>query len=370
MRRVVIIGGGFAGLGVAKALNGVAEVLVIDSKLSHTYTPWLYEVASGKRGAPPDVPFTGLKGYKHVTFIHDKVLEVRSAERVVLCGRGGSYRYDDLVIAVGAVPNDFGLPGVKEYARFLKTSDQAMSIKGEAQALFKRGEGQIVMVGAGPTGVETAAELALWGRRMGSNVKVALLDAGEWPLGAGAHPRVGKLAKDRLAKVGVEYIGQARLLRMTGTEVFYAGPQGERGLASDLTIWSGGVKANPIVQTWRLPMDERGRLKIQENFQVSGQPHVYALGDVATVVNPRTGRPDPQSAQVAVSQAHHLGRELARLCKTGRVPRPFKFPRRWELLVAIGGRYAVGDVMGLKTGGFLFYLLRQLVDRRYFWRTL
>lgn len=375
MQRVVIVGGGFAGLAVARALRGVADVFVIDPKPAHTYTPWLYEVASGvcggpaacrARGAAADVRFTEMRGYEHVTFVQDAVADVRTVEKVVLTAQGQSYRYDALVLAVGSVPNDFGLPGVKEYARFLKTSEQASAISREFGLLLKKGVGRVVLVGAGPTGVETAAEMALVARRAGGGVQVALLDGGALPLGVGAHPRVGRVALRRLQRVGVRYVGEARLARMDGATVTYT--VGERSVTegADLVVWCGGVKANPVVQRWRLPLDEKGRVRVTKNFSVVDVPNVYALGDVATVVNPHTGRPDPQSAQVALRQAAHFGWALARALRFGGAPAPFPFSRHWELVVAVGGRYAVGDVFGVRGGGYLFFLLRHLIDLRYF----
>jgi NADH dehydrogenase len=214
--------------------------------------------------------------------------------------------------------------------------------------------------------VETAAEMALAARRAGGRVEVVLLDGGVLPLGAGAHPRVGQVALRRLRKVGVRYVGEARLARMDGRTITYT--LGEQLVTEEasLVVWSGGVKANPTVQQWRLPMDERGRIKVEQTFAVVGVPGVYAVGDIAAVQNPHTGRPDPQSAQVALRQAAHLGTSLAASLRSGVPLVPFAFPRRWQFVVAIGGRYAVGDVFGARGGGYFFFLLRHLIDLRYF----
>jgi NADH:ubiquinone reductase (H+-translocating) len=269
--------------------------------------------------------------------------------------------YEHLVLAVGAVPRTLPVPGLAEHAVGFKDLTDAIQLRNrilrELEAADAQVEGEIdpahlgfVFVGAGYAGVEALAELAdlvndalRWYPRLRSATqRWVLVDAAPTILPE-IPPRLGDYAARELAGRGVEIRVGTTLTSYDGGEAVLS--NGDR-IPTHTLVWTAGVKANPLVQVFELPLEERGRIRVDEYLRVEGREGVWALGDCAAVPNQATpGRFDPPTCQHALRQARRLAKNLQ-----GDVE-----PYRYKMLgqVATLGRYkGIADVMGLRLRGF------------------
>jgi NADH:ubiquinone reductase (H+-translocating) len=386
MRRVVIVGGGFGGVSVARQLarrssREQVEIVLVEERSAHVYTPWLYEVATAMSPVHSEgfvrrarqratIPFSQFPGFRGIRFIRAKVTNIaEDGSHVVLSG-GTTLQADVIVLAVGSLTNDFGIPGAVTYAHPLKTPQEAEHIARELHRICtevheRRTErATVAVVGAGANGVELIAEVAAvrnaFLRFLGddpSRVRLVLCDAGAEPVGMFA-PSVRKAVSKRLKKIGVEFFAKTAIRQVVPGEI-----QAEHStLSFDLLIWSAGVKSRKEPQeVWNLPVNERGRIKVAQTLLVEGKKNMFALGDSAA----REGEhPDPQSAQVASAQAPTVAKNILALFE-GRPLSAFMRPT-WQTLLAVGGSYGVGKIFGVPLKGKMAFWLRRLVDLKYF----
>ncbi|MFZ2681496.1 MAG: NAD(P)/FAD-dependent oxidoreductase [Patescibacteria group bacterium] len=395
-KQVVVLGGGFAGLMTARtlvkagAVGSLCDVTIVDAADAHVYTPWLYEAATcaikgesaevkAKMIAAAAFPYAELPGFEAVRFVQAKIEGVDfDTKHVELAGKR-KLPYDVLVITLGAEPNYFGIPGLPDNALVLKQLIDAKRIQLAVEKLFttatSRAPKHIVIAGAGPNGVEFVGELAntvrvLEHRRnlQFGSIKIALVDPA--PDLFGILPvSLRKKAVRRLETLGVDLKPGLRVsaVGQDAVTVFTASGKSEDQvkLPADLCIWSGGVKVNSLVVTLNLPLDDRGRLVLGSDYTVSGQPGVFAAGDCAALINPHTGKADPQSAQVAHYQAHVLAGNILRSLQ-GQPLKPAHLPARWAFFSALGGAYAAGTLGGMKFWGLPAFALRRISDLYYF----
>ncbi len=385
MKRVVIIGGGFGGVSVActlakKMKHEDCEILIIDEKERHVYTPWLYEVATAvypAKGIPEiekakrraSVPMGLFLQTKNIRFLQSRVTNIAKNGKSITCKNGEEIRADVVVIAVGSRTNDFGISGVKTYAHTLKTPEEAEQIAIQFERVLRDAEREkkqktIVVVGGGANGVELVAEMAVVQRaffqkqeRKIQGVRIVLCDGGSEPVGM-FHASVRKKVAQRLRKIGVEFFAKTGVQEVKAGEVIAQNVT----IPFDLLIWSAGVRSREEPgEIWGMPVNERGRIKVQEDFLVEGRENIFALGDAAA----RNGnRPDPQSAQVASAQAPYVAENIyAHL--HGRQTKKMS-EKKWQTLLAVGGSYGVGRIFGIPIAGKVAFMLRRLVDLKYF----
>jgi NADH dehydrogenase len=389
---IVILGGGFVGLVLARRLvrAGVVgkqcEVTVIDKSTSHTYTPWLYEVSSGyvsrngsrrercKLYTSASVSFTTIPGYQHVRFRHEAVTRVDTKAKIVFLSDGLTIRYSTLIIALGSQPNFFGIPGFPENCVPLKSAADAMEIERRVRELVgsatTRERKSIAIIGGGPTGVEFTGELMMTIRRLEARgelqagaLTVSLIDRHE-PLD-NFPPALGRAAVKRLKKLGVQ-VRQGSVTEATARALVLKDNHGDAvTLPTDLCVWSGGVMPSTVVKELGLPMDPKGRLIVDATFAVSGAQGVYAAGDCASLFNPRTQEAEPMSAQTSVWQGMWMAANFVRQF-SGKPMKPFPFRKRWDTLVTVGGKYGVGYIRGFVVKGPLAFYARRLTDGAYF----
>jgi len=394
---IVILGGGFVGLVLARKLveAGVVgkscEVTIIDKSSSHTYTPWLYEVSSGylsrndgrkgrcKLYTSASVPFAGIPGYKNVRFRQEAITGVDFQSRSVFLADGLTVRYSILIIALGTESNYFGIPGFPEYCSPLKTAADAVDIERQVRDLLvdasPANQKNISIIGAGPTGVEFVGELMMSirklverGELMAGSVKVSLIDR-KCPLGA-FPDSLTRLATKRLEKLGVNVMCNLAVMSANDTVLVLKNGVGDEMVhPCDLAVWSGGVMPVSVVKTLGLPMDPKGKILVDSMFAVKGIENVYCAGDCASLMNPLSNSVEPMTAQSGIAQAKWIAEHLiAQLA--GRSTKPYPFKKRWDSLIAVGGTYGVGYIFGFTVGGPLAFYLRRLVDGRYFFSIL
>ena len=361
-KRVIILGGGFAGLHLIRRLERIlrkaeADVTVVDRQNYHLFTPLLYQVATGE--LPPHAVAYPLRdatapiGYR---FVQAEVDRIDLASRAVHTV-DAELSYDHLVIAVGSVTNDYGIPGVREHAvsvkwladgedlkrRILDTFEDAATI---ADPTRRREALTFIIVGAGPVGVELASSLRdLMDHTLrriypsidfNRDVTIHLLDGADRVIPQ-MNPRLSRIAIRRLERQRVNV-----LLRTLVSEIGEGCVRTKDGaeLRGRTIIWSGGVKMNPLVASLDLPKAKDGRLIVDATFRVGGRDDVLALGDAAYFEY--QGRPLPQLAQVAVLEAPAAARNVAALVR-GELPKPFVYKRKGDL-IALGRTQAGAEL--------------------------
>ena len=370
--RVVVVGAGFGGLAVARALADVpVDVIVVDRRNHHTFQPLLYQVATA--GLDADDICHATRGIFHrqsnARALQAAVVDVDVGARQVVTVDGAPIDYDHLVLAVGAVTADFGVPGVAEHAFGLKSAAEAMTIRNHVLRSFERAERStdaavrraattIVIVGGGPTGVEMAGGFAeLIDRPLrrdfpGLDVdqaRVVLIEGQDRLLGTFA-PRLGAEAHRRLQRLGVEVRLSTQVEEVTADEVRFA--DGET-IGATTVVWAAGVAANPLGRELGLPVDRRGRVEVDGHLRVIGHDCVYAIGDVAAPPAP-DGDPVPQVAQGAIQGGRHVAAVIAAAVAGGGGPeRPFRYRDKGSM-ATIGRNAAVVELpRGVKITGFV-----------------
>lgn len=344
--RVVVVGAGFGGLATVRALAGSgAEVTLVDRNVYSTFQPLLYQVATGGLN-PGDVayPIRPLARRRAVRFRRGTVCGLDTEARTLSLDEGDDLAYDHLVIAAGATVNHFGVPGAAEHSHALYTRAQAISLRDHLMADLERrashrdsADYNIVVVGGGATGVETAgtlAELRNAGLLAGfpeldrDRVHVVLVEQGPELL-APFHPRMRAYALAELRQRGVDVRLGAAIREVGPNWVVVGGGEdsGER-MGADLTVWAAGVGVSDAVGSWGLPQGRGGRILVGPDLAVKGLAGVYAVGDVAQVAG-TGGVALPQLAQPAIQAGRHAGRQIARTIRgrsTSRSTTPTRGP--------------------------------------------
>ena len=375
---IVVVGGGAGGLVLATKLGntlgrrGAARITLVDCALTHIWKPLLHEVAAGTLRADSD----GLDFFAHARAHHfgfelgqmsgldrarrelilDPMIDPSGAELVP----GRRLGYDTLVIAVGSVLNDFGVPGVHEHCLYLDSSPQAERIHQEVFGRFLRGHAEagsaaprrlrFAIVGAGATGVEFAAELRHAARHLVSyglrgfdpdrDIEVRLIEAAPSVLPA-LPERLQQATERALGDLGVEIDTGEQVERVTAEGVH---TRSGRLLEADLTVWTAGVKgAAWLADLDGLEVNRLNQLVVDQTLKVSRDEHVFALGDCAACPRPGSDRPVPPRAQAAHQQAHLLARSLARRLE-GKAPLPFVY-KDYGSLISLSSS-TIGNLMG------------------------
>jgi NADH dehydrogenase len=369
----VVLGAGFGGLNVAKDLADVpVDVVVVDANNFHTFQPLLYQVATAGLG-PDDIaqPVRRiLRRHRSVDVVLGRVDSIDLEARSVHTAEGVALTYDHLVVAVGAVTADYGIPGVNEHALGLKTLPDAVRVRNhilncfeEANRIALRG-GQpdpalltFVVVGGGPTGVEVAGELAEVRRAIlakefrdidASGARLVLVEAADHLLRA-FHPRLRERARRALVARGVEVRLGTAIEQISEGGVVLAG--GEE-LPARTLIWAAGVRAHPLGSSLVGELTADGRVPVDEHLCLPGRPEVRVIGDLAAARD-RRGRLLPQLAPVAIQEAHHVAASITSEV-TGRPgPKPFQYRDR-GIMATIGRSEAVAQFRpNVRLSGFL-----------------
>ena len=330
MKKVVIVGAGFAGLECAKALrNKPVDVTVIDRQNHHLFQPLLYQVATaGLSPANIAAPIRRvLRGAQNVRVVLDEVTGVDTAARVVT-SKGGSYPYDYLMIATGASTWYFGHDEWSERAPGLKTLSDATSIRARILSAFEEAEVSgdpdtwltFVVVGGGATGVEMAGAIAELARKAlradfrrinPAKAKIILLEGGDRLL-ASFPPKLSLACKRSLEKLGVE----VRLNTFVGG-IDGEGVDTEQGrLSAKTVVWAAGVRASPVATWLGVEADKQGRVVVAPDLTVPGHPEIFVCGDCAVVIG-EDGKPLPGVCQPAMQEGVFVARAILAQCSSG-----------------------------------------------------
>jgi NADH:ubiquinone reductase (H+-translocating) len=373
--RVVIVGGGFGGLAAAKALGKApVEVTLIDRTNHHVFQPLLYQVATAVL-APSQMssPIREvLRRNRNTTVIMGEVTGVDKAQRCVFVNDADRehvpVHYDYLILATGARHSYFGHNEFEKFAPGLKSLADAVSIRNKILSAFEQAEAEenvnlhrdlltFVLVGAGPTGVEMAAALAIFVRTSlrsefrridPTAARIVLIDAARNVLGTFA-PSLSDAAERHLQKLGVEiHLGHA-VEKIDEDGVIVAGER----IASKTVIWTAGVAPSPAGKWLGAPTDRAGRVRVQSDLRVPGNPEVFVIGDTASL--DRNGKPLPGVAQVAMQQGRYVGKLIHRQVAGKKAPKPFSYFDKGNMAV-VGKGYAILESGKIRMHGLFAWL--------------
>lgn len=385
MTKVLILGGGFGGIRAAldleKKLKNI-QITLVDKNGYHLFLPALYEVASayGVKRDPYAVrlkksiciPYSNIFEKKNIEFLQAEITRVDLENKKVFANER-VLEYDYLVIALGSQTNDFGVPGVKEYAYQFKTIEDALMINNKIEESIKKSSpsypAKIFICGGGFTGVELAAEIACCAKKLAKKNKIkhkshliTLFEAGPKILPMIPDEQRARILR-RLTKLGISVMEASPIEEVGGDHIKLKNGQKMDG---DIIVWTAGIKANELVG--KMPVDEFLRVK-DERKPACRQAGVFAVGDNVEFIDPKTQKPVPALAYVANDQGKIAAKNLISAIKDKKLI-PYKpFYSVW--VAPAGGKYAVAHLVnGVYVSGLMGWLIRELIDARYMFSIL
>jgi NADH dehydrogenase len=364
---VVIVGGGFGGIETAKRLaKAPLQITLVDRHNYHLFQPLLYQVAIAGL-VPSQIAYpirTIFRGQRNLNFQMGDVTEV-NLKAGYLKMNGSVLAYDYLVLAPGGKTNFFGMHAVEEKGFQLKSVESATAVRNHLLQRFERASREVdtdrrralltfVIVGGGPTGVETAGALAELIRLVLSkdyprldlaDCRVVLLEAAGH-LMANYPERLRKATLELLRSKGVDVQLATKVADYDGEEITLG--DGNK-LPAQTLIWTAGVRASDLMDRLGVPQAALGRVPVEPTLQLPGYPGVFIIGDAGHLEDVH-GQPLPMLATVAQQQARATAENIIRMVE-GRAPQPFRY-RDPGLLATIGRNAAVARIAGLSFSGF------------------
>jgi len=371
--KVVVVGAGFGGLELTRALAGAAvRITMIDKRNHHLFQPLLYQVATTSL-ATSEVAWPIrhlLRRRKDVTTLLGNVTGVDRAGKRVLLEDSSSIAYDTLVLATGARHAYFGHDEWEPFAPGLKTLEDATTIRRRILLAFEQAEREtdparrqalltLAIVGGGPTGVElagTIAELAhdtLRGEFRNIDTRrarVVLIEAGDRIL-ANFAPQLSDYARKALERLGVTVELGRPVTRLDAEGVVF----GDTHLPARTIIWAAGVAASPAAEWLGTSADRAGRVLVEPDLTVPGSPDIFVIGDIAHVLRP-DGKPVPGVAPSAKQEGRHVAETIKARLAGDTATRPFQYRHAGDL-ATIGKRAAAIDFGWIKLTGWLAWWL-------------
>jgi NADH:ubiquinone reductase (H+-translocating) len=370
--KLVIIGGGFGGLNVAKALkNSQFDILLVDKTNHHLFQPLLYQVATAAL-SPGEiaVPIRELfRKRENITVLMGEVASIDKKQRTLTLQNGDLIGYDYLVIATGARHSYFGNDQWEAFAPGLKTITDALSIREHLLVSFEKAERledcalaekylNFVIIGGGPTGVEMAgaiAEIAYktmfknFRRIKPEKAKIYLIEA--MPHILPVYPQnLGMRAQKDLEELGVKVL--------TGKKVTNINDEGvqieEQFIPSKNVIWAAGNQAGPLLKTLDTPLDRQGRVIVEPDLTIPGHKEIFVIGDAACAMG-KEGKPLPGIAPTAIQQ----GKFVAKLLKRNKPPElrsAFKYFDKGTM-ATIGKSKGIAVIGKLQVTGFIAWAM-------------
>jgi NADH:ubiquinone reductase (H+-translocating) len=386
-RRVVIIGGGFAGLYAARGLRGSgAQVTVIDRRNFHLFQPLLYQVATGTL-APVEIA-ASLRGIlrraRDVSVLLGEVVGIDAERRRVLLADGDPVPYDTLIVAAGAENSYFRNPEWEELAPGPKTVEDALEMRRRILLAFETAEREpdaevqerwmtFVVVGGGPTGVELAGTLADIARRTLPGAfrrirpeiaRVILLEGGPRVLPA-FHESLSEAATRRLARLGVEVHLDTMVQAIDAEGVTVTAGGASRRIWARTILWGAGVRPSPLGRALQASagaeLDRQGRVIVGPDLSIPAHPEIHVAGDMAHFQ--QDGVPVPGVAPVAIQQGQYLAK-LIRARLRGREHRAFHYRDKGSLAF-IGRGAGIAQIGRLRFEGWLGYFAWLFVHLAY-----
>src|SRR5271167_4798333 len=378
--RIVIVGGGFGGLFAAKFLRRApVEITLIDRANHHTFQPLLYQLATGilSEGAVAPPLREVLRKHRNVRVELADVtgfdLQAKTLTTVRGFGSALTVPYDSLIVAAGATGSYFGHDEFGRFAPGMKTIDDALELRARIFGAFEMAEMEedpaaqrvwltFAVIGAGPTGVEMAGQIAELSRRALKNnfrridpasAQVLLFDGGKEPL-ATFGEKLCAIATREIERTGVELRMQSRVTDVKPDAIVVQGPNGEERVACHTKVWSAGVQASPLgamlAEATGAGTDRAGHVEVLPDCTLPDHPDVFVVGDMMSL----NGLPGV--AEVAMQSGIHAARTIKRRLGGDSTAKPFAY-RDLGSMATISRFRAIVSFKGIKVGGFIGWLM-------------
>ena len=385
MAKILILGGGFGGIRAAldleKNLKDEAQITLIDKNGYHLFLPALYEVASAYNIKKDPfavrlkksicIPYHSIFEGKNLDFIQDEITKIDlNGKKVFADAR--VFEYDYLLIALGSQTNDFGIPGVKEYAYQFKSIEDALMVNKKLEESIKRSSAsypvKIFICGGGFTGVELAAELSCYAKKIARVNKVkhkshmiTLFEAGSKILPMIPDEKRQHMI-ERLTRLGVSVMENSPIEEVGSDFVRLKNGQNMDG---DIIVWTAGIKANELLKNVAsLPVSASGKVVTDEFLKVQGSKNIFAIGDNVEFIDPKTQKPVPALAYVANDQGKVAAQNLMNTIREKSLKQYKPYYSVW--VAPAGGKYAIAHLWrGIHITGFWGWVVRELIDLRY-----
>ena len=379
--RVIIVGGGFGGLGAARTLKSdLFDVTLIDRRNYHLYQPLLNQIATGSlEPGQISAPLRSLVSkQKNTRVLLGSVEDVDPGTKQVFLADGAAVAYDSLIVATGSQPSYFGNDDWQQWAPGLKSVEEATVVRDKILYAFEVAERiqdpvqrrawlTFVIVGAGPTGVELAGAIAEIARQTLKNdsrsirpeeCQIILLDRA--PRVLTSYPDdLAEKATRSLTKLGVTLRCGAALRDINSEGVTIKSGENLDHLTARTVIWAGGNSASSLGQILarrtNADTDKRGRVKVKPDLTIPNYPDIYVIGDLACSLDTQ-GKPLPALTQVAVQGGQYAAKAISRKVKSQPELAPFQYSDKGSLAV-IGRRAAVANVSGVHLSGLFAWIL-------------
>jgi NADH dehydrogenase len=389
LHRVLILGGGFAGLNAAQKLKSApVEVTLIDRRNFHLFQPLLYQVATGSL-SPGEIaaPLRGvLSRQKNTRVLLGEAVDIDPDSKRVILRDGADFPYDSLIVATGSQTSYYGNDGWREWAPSLKSVEEATAIRHKILYAFESAERTateeearawltFAIVGAGATGLELAGALAEIANETLKNdfrrinpkeARIILMEGGNRVLSA--YPEDLSVKAERLVKrLGVEVRKGVMVTDVDGAGVTYKNGEAIERLAAKTVLWAGGVMitqfGRKLAERTKSETDRSGRIKVTPDLTVPNYPDIFIAGDLALTAG-ENGRPLPGVAQVAIQGGAYAAKAIrARL--QGAEPLPsFRYFDKGDMAV-IGRAAAVANIYGLHFSGLPAWLIWLFIHLMY-----
>jgi NADH dehydrogenase len=377
IKRVVIVGGGFAGVTLAQNLESLllppTEIIVLSAENHLVFTPMLPEVV-GRTISPLDVVVAGRTLTRRTRWLEARVSRIdrdkNEAHYVRRDGTTASINYAHLVLACGAAADLEEIPGLGSRGYALKTVVDAIDMGDDLIGNFELAASEsdagmrqrlltVVVIGGGFSGVEVAGHIAdlmrairrFYPELKNDSPRVVLLHKGERLLPELNHKSLSTVTLHKLRKNKIDVRLQTAAQKATSAAVELT--SGER-IETGMIVCTVGTAAHPLIKGLGLPL-EKGRLETDPDMRVKGIANLWTLGDCSFVPNAYNGRPCPATAQFAIEQARQMAKNIERVSR-GAETRPFNFRPR-GMLASIGHRNAVAEIYGIRLSGFFAWFL-------------
>ncbi len=377
--RVVILGGGFGGLGAAHRLKRTpVDITLLDRCNYHLFQPLLYQVATGSL-SPANIaaPLRQiLRRQKNTKVLLGEAVDIDAANRCVILS-DGSLEYDTLVVATGATHQYFGHDEWEEFAPGLKTVEDATAMRRRILLAFEAAEREpdpsklkawmtFVIVGAGPTGAELAGALGEIAHDTlthdfrdidPSQTQIILVEGTDRALPT-YPPKLSQAAREMLVRLGVTVRTGAMVTDVKADSVTIREGNRTQSIATRTVLWAAGVLASPLGRVLSkaagAPLDQAGRVVVNPDLTIPGHPEIFVIGDLANFSH-QTGKPLPGVAQPAIQQGHYVGKLIQARLENKRLP-PFHYFDKGNL-ATIGRGAAVADLNWLQISGLPAWLI-------------
>src|ERR1700680_3222917 len=377
LHRVVILGGGFAGLVAAQKLKRApVRVTLLDRRNFHLFQPLLYQVATGSL-SPGEIaaPLRGvLSGQKNTQVLLGEASDVDPDAKRVILRDGGAFEYDTLIVATGSQSSYYGNDSWREWAPSLKSVEEATAIRHKILYAFESAERAatheesrawltFVIVGAGATGMELAGALAEIANETLKNdfrhidpreARILLVEGGPRVLPSFPDELSAK-AEKLVTKLGVEVMKGVMVNRIDAYGVTFRRGDKTESLAAHTVLWAGGIETTTfgkkLAQRTHAETDKSGRIKINSDLTIPSYPDIFIVGDLAHVVE-KDGKPLPGVAQVAIQGGAFAAKTIKSRIENKKSEAVFHYFNKGDMAV-IGRAAAVANIFGLHLSGFI-----------------